>query len=549
MNLDPEKKRATRPLETPSRSPASPVVEVARAAQARGQDRDARTPPERDQGLFTWAARLRQSEPADSERRGRSRGAAIASQTHQSEGSGGRLATRLQLRLSLAGGGSAAESVQIRELLTGDLSSGGVFVECAEPPAVGMQARVEVCRPSGGVAFAALGEVVWRRAQIHGHDRAGRPPGFGLRFERLDLRDGAVVQGLIDLLQRQQAATAPALPGLVPDVALHGLADMTADVVDILQSPLPEELRAFVEGFSRVADRDSFLWRWAYQGIHITTLSCVDPALVGAAREAKLLGVMYLILIDDALDRAQQEGGDRLGVFEALCQLPLRTVTEAESHLLEPGTHPCVAFGHRLWAALHRRARALPRAAEFLPLWHLDLLQLVQDARYLLLTRQNPQLTSETECLTRAAGFTGLPLLLSGSLDLCASPGFDAREVGLLREVLTLAQRMHHLSFVLSGWQRACAGGELSGAAVAHGVMTGVLSTRELCGEGAALQGPAIAARLQAARIDSHFLTEWLQARQQTRELAQRLRSVDVQRLLVAHQRLLWLQLQHRGLV
>lgn len=555
MNLDPEQKRATRPLETPSRSPASPAVEVARTAQARGQGRGAHTPPERDQGLFTWAARLRQSEPADSERRGRSRGgrsAALDATAPRSEGSGGRLATRLQLRLTLAGGGGAAESAQIRELLTGDLSSGGVFVECAEPPAVGAQARVEVCRPSGGVAFTALGEVVWRRAQGYGHDRAGRPPGFGLRFERLDLRDGAVVQGLIDLLQRQEASATsqlPGWPGLVPDVVLHGLSDMTADVVDILQSPLPEELRAFVEGFSRVADRDGFLWRWAYQGIHITTLSCVDPALLSAAREAKLLGVMYLILIDDALDRAQQEGGDRLGVFEALCQLPLRTVTEAESHLLEPGTHPCVAFGHRLWAALHRRARALPRAAEFLPLWHLDLLQLVQDARYLLLTRQNPQLTSETECLARAAGFTGLPLLLSGSLDLCAAPGFDAREVGLLREVLTLAQRMHHLSFVLSGWQRACEGGELSGAAVAHGVMTGVLSARELSAEGAALQGPAIAARLQAARIDSHFLTAWLQARQQTRELAQRLRSVDVQRLLVAHQRLLWLQLQHRGLV
>lgn len=532
-----------RPRSRPaSRGPWATAVATARSHEDESSGWASRRPPPVE------PTRKAAAPSATMERRGRERGRTSAPPAAME---GGRIKTQLRLRLTLGGGDAAAESEQIRELLTGDLSSGGVFVACADPPEVGLRAHVAVCRPGGGVAFTALGEVVWRRPA---GDRAGRPAGFGLRFERLDLRDGAVISGLLNLLQRQQVATAPAPPALVPDLALYGLDDMTADVVAILQTQLPTELRGFIDGFSRVADRDAFLWRWAYQGIHVTTLSCVDPRQVDAAREGKLLGMMYLILVDDALDRALHAGApdrEREAVFEALCLLPLRPVSEgqAPAHLGAAAQHPCVAFGRRLWAALLQRARALPRAHEFLPLWHMDLLQLLQDARYQRLTRAQPQLTSESECLAHAGGFTGLPLLLSGSLDLCASPAFDAREAGLLREVLTLAQRMHHLSFVLAGWQRACSLGDLGGAAVAHGVMRGVVSPAELAAEHADVHGPDIARRLQEARVDSHFLTEWLRARHQTRELAARLRSVDAQRLLQAHQRLLWMQLHHRGLL
>src|SRR5581483_12517567 len=68
---------------------------------------------------------------------------------------GGRVRIRLRLRLHLPR--SADPQAQIQELLSDDLSQGGVFVTCREPPAVGEVAMVEVCRPGGGVAFAAEG--------------------------------------------------------------------------------------------------------------------------------------------------------------------------------------------------------------------------------------------------------------------------------------------------------------------------------------------------------------------------------------------------------
>ena len=48
----------------------------------------------------------------------------------------------------------------------------------SEKVIVRIRIRIIVCRPGGGVAFAARGRVAWRR---QGTDRLGRPAGFGLR--------------------------------------------------------------------------------------------------------------------------------------------------------------------------------------------------------------------------------------------------------------------------------------------------------------------------------------------------------------------------------
>lgn len=471
---------------------------------------------------------------------------------------GGRIKTRLTLRLSLQATDGPAQAQEIRELLAGDISTGGVFVHCQNPPAVGELAHVEVCRPAGGLAFMARGRVVWRRPSA---DRLGRPAGFGLCFERLDLRDATVIRGMMDLLSRQQALLDGPMPDgrSLPAVLLYNLDDVTTDVVAILQTELPPEILRFVQGYEQVSHRDPFLWRWAYQGVSLTTLSCVDRALCEEVRGVKLLAVMFAVLLDDAVDRAvlgeagvappPRLGGRVKGVDDdplllALCQIPLGG---AVPWSLPRPVQAYYEFARRVYGEIHARLSRLPRALEFLGLVAHDLQELIQGVRLQHLVRQAPHYTSVGEA--RLHGHSGLPMMLSGTIDLCASPSFDLRETGLLREVLGLSQRMVHTASSLVSWEHQVETGNLGGAVVAHGLASGVLSLSDVDPVSGPRRADQVAAKLRLGRVDSHFLTEWLRDRYQVRDLSAHLRSVDMDQLLSAQQRLMWLQLSARGLV
>ncbi len=466
---------------------------------------------------------------------------------------GARVRVRLRLRLTLSGG-VALEAAQIRELLAGDLSSGGVFVNCQNPPQVGEKAVIEVCRPSGGLAFAAKGRVVWRRAAM---DALGQPAGFGLSFDDLDLHNDAVCEGLLGLLKQQQALAAPRSfperPGAdLQDIQILGLDEIAREAALQTGQMLPREIAGFLEGFEQVQGRAAFLFRWAYEGTCAFTLSCVDPALRERVRGIKILLLMYSMLLDDTTDRlllasgvqAPKEEIQRLSKsLETLRGLPLWGPSTDPS----PEGDPYLTFAQKIAAALAEKTEVLGRYDEFGGLFRLDVQQLVQASRYQELLLRGPYMISETE--SGGAAPLGLPLLLSASVDLCASPSFDRREVGLLREILCHAQRMAHIGHLLSGWERRCEEGALGNAVVAHGLASGALTIIDVDPVSGPLRTRQLVARLKEARVEGHFLTEWLRERFRVRELSARLRTVDLDRLLGQHQQLMWQQLSKKGLV
>jgi hypothetical protein len=173
-------------------------------------------------------------------------------------------------------------------------------------------------------------------------------------------------------------------------------------------------------------------------------------------------------------------------------------------------------------------------------------LQLVQGSRQKELLHKAPYAISETES---GATPLGLPLLLAASIDLCASPGFDRREVGLLREGLGHAQRMAHIAHLLTSWERHCEDGELGHAMVAHGLATGVLALCDVDPVSGPLRKRHVIASLKAARAEGHFLTEWLRERFRVRELSAHLRTVNLDPLLGQHQQLMWQKLAKKGLL
>src|SRR6476469_8432205 len=73
-----------------------------------------------------------------------------------------------------------------------NLSKGGIFIETADPVAIGERVALKIEVPGGG-AMDIEGVVTWTRTQAED----GMPPGMGLRFDRLEERYGEVIDSLV----------------------------------------------------------------------------------------------------------------------------------------------------------------------------------------------------------------------------------------------------------------------------------------------------------------------------------------------------------------
>jgi uncharacterized protein (TIGR02266 family) len=69
--------------------------------------------------------------------------------------------------------------------VSGNVSSGGIFLITQEPYKPGTKLRIRFNLPDDPQAIEAEGEVVWWRAR---RENPERPPGMGVQFLRIDAR-------------------------------------------------------------------------------------------------------------------------------------------------------------------------------------------------------------------------------------------------------------------------------------------------------------------------------------------------------------------------
>jgi uncharacterized protein (TIGR02266 family) len=77
-----------------------------------------------------------------------------------------------------------------------NVSIGGMFIECLEPPDLGTQLRFVLQLPAPvSRQVQGAGDVVWRRAPA---DSDGPRPGFGVRFTELPATDQRLIFRIVD---------------------------------------------------------------------------------------------------------------------------------------------------------------------------------------------------------------------------------------------------------------------------------------------------------------------------------------------------------------
>lgn len=308
-----------------------------------------------------------------------------------------------------------------------------------------------------------------------------------------------------------------------------------SDVLGGSAPSLSPDLLEWISDYSEVGERDPYLWRWCRQAVEITTLSCVPPERRERLGDTKTLGVMFDVLLDDVADR---NGSDEL--LDLLLELPLGArPTQRDGLTDEEAAYG--AFATRLWREITSRARELPRYDEFAEVLRFDYLQLCNVMRYSRLVNNDLDLLNMTEHDLYSPH--NMHIMICSTFDLMASPSFDRRELGGVREVAWRAQCMGRIGNLITTWERELGEGDFSSGVFAQALSDGDVSVDDLRAPDRAKLRRAIVQGDYEARFADLWRghREWLHARRD------RLRSVDVGALARGLEQLFAMHMASRG--
>ncbi len=303
---------------------------------------------------------------------------------------------------------------------------------------------------------------------------------------------------------------------------------------EISELGLSEVVRDAVAEYRRVGDRSDFLWQWVRRGLELTTLSCVDESLREEVCDTKTLGVMFDVLLDDVADVRRDAGF--LDHLIGVTGVRARPVTE-----LREDDRAYYDFVRSLWTQIWDRLRGYPRFGELEEILRYDYDQLMNVMRYSTLVNRHPFMLNPAE--HDAYLPHNMHMMISATMDLMASPGFDIDELGRVRQVLTYAQQMGRIGNLVTTWERELEQHDFSSGVFAKALTAGVLSVDELRAGNREL----IARRVREADLERSFLDRWSELRRRILKLGAGLVSIDVDTLVAGLDELIQIHLASRG--
>jgi hypothetical protein len=260
--------------------------------------------------------------------------------------------------------------------------------------------------------------------------------------------------------------------------------------------------------------------------------------LIDDVFETKMLSILFGTLIDDIAD--QEQDREMLESAINIEQVDWRSTSICP---WDPRRQVYIETIADLWAQVWNRCKRLPRFAAFEHLLRFDNHQILNAMRYALLVNEKPSLLNVIEHDHYQPH--NMQIMFMATVDLCASPKFDIRELGRAREIFWHAQRMGRIGNMITTWEREVLDRDFSSGVFAYAIHRGYIEPTEL----SSLPAHEIMSILEEAGCQDHFIADWEKHRNRIQEQIRQIRSVDMTPYLEAFERLIKLHLCSRGLM
>jgi len=323
------------------------------------------------------------------------------------------------------------------------------------------------------------------------------------------------------------------------------VASLLSGVVDHQLPPVLDEL---VTEYQSLPDaRPEFVWQWVHKLAPQNTLPCVDAANRERVLTDKTLIVLFVTLLDDALEKRRDEA-----TFQTMASIPFVRRDEERSlngvHIEDGGVSPpdsvggdlsgrvdskYVEFAQRVWEVLITRLEQSQRYDRYEDLFRFDLTQAVNAIQYSDLVIRHPEFGTLEELKRYESHNMGM--LAYADVDLMYSSDVPD-SLALLRKGVEHGQQMARIGNWVSTWRRELVEGDYSSGVVVYAVEHNIVTVEELracasateAGVEASVTYDDLTKRIEEAGVRDTLLEQWNANHQSLQAVDAKLSSMDL---------------------
>ncbi len=301
----------------------------------------------------------------------------------------------------------------------------------------------------------------------------------------------------------------------------------------ILHLKLPPDMLDLVKKYELAGGkRNIYLWKWCWYTQNAGfILSCVSPEYFEIISKIRLALTIFITALDDIADIYR----DRKFIDE-LVKIPFY-LEEINYGKMDKKQKIYTKFIAELWKKIDNLLQKLPRYDEFRDMLLCDLRQSYDSLYYSYLVNTYPSIINLEEVKARES--SNMIWYVYSDAELMASPSFDIKELGLLREIISYSQQMVRLGNWLGTWKREIKERDFSSAVVAYGLNSNIITVEDLLTQ----DSDYLIKKLENSNAQECLLREWMLNYKKIEKLAPLVKSVDIIAYLKGLKNLLKLQL------
>lgn len=418
---------------------------------------------------------------------------------------------------------------KVFEMITTNISREGIFVETSHPIQLDETIEFKLKLVEHYPEIHGRGVVKWLR------ENNQHSTGMGIKFLELYGQSKEIINNFIEIRFRKQLLNSDNIQQYAPMIYLD-LDDIKTEIYRIGHTELHDLIQNFATEYNHFGKRDPFIWRWAYEGVVVTCLNTVESRWRESVHLTKVLGIMFVCLIDDIADEIK----DKIFLNEAL-KIPFASQDICYENLSQLH-QKYLKFALKLWLVIERRLQSYPRYEEFKEILEFDNWMLANSMRHSFLINTKNYLLNLAEHDIYAPH--NMYMVFMNMVDLCCSPTFQIHELGMVREVFLTAQKMGRIGNMITTWEREIYECDFSSGIFAYGLVHKIFTLEELN----SCEPVEIIQRIKDAQIEEYFILEWEKKYSKINQLSSSIDSLDIKQLLVGLEKLFRIHLGSRGL-
>lgn len=297
------------------------------------------------------------------------------------------------------------------------------------------------------------------------------------------------------------------------------------ELAEIQAIELPENLQKWVKEYKKVGDRVDITWKAFLKAQEVLNYFSVPVKYRDCLDEIKFLFAMFTVLIDDVADKWQNK--KLLSEINKLLfsnnSLKRGGLSQRERNYLE--------FTLKVWSRIKYLMEKAPRYNDFYVLFEYDVKQVINAIDYDLMINHCPALINITESWLYAPH--SMQFLFTTSINLMFLPTFRMEELGLIREINWLVQKMARIGNWIYTWKREVKERDFTSGVIAYAIQLNGISFKKNLGQ---------QIEAEEMKINQYLKKEWKECYYKLYSFDQKTTVIDIPKLLIGMEILLILE-------